>query len=117
MEGLCPCRNGGVSVGRGKLFAQTEKPVNKTLMYTKRAKLRRTNQSSDTFRSWARKFPALVSCSAIDVFSTWPQDALVSVAQNSLKSIFVVDKSDDHDSENSLSLESMWEGVGGWRRV
>jgi dynein heavy chain len=62
---------------------------------------------SDTFRSWARKFPALVSCSSIDVFSSWPQDALVSVAQNSLKSIFDVDKSDDKESENSQFLEAI----------
>ena len=62
---------------------------------------------SDTFRSWARKFPALVSCSAIDVFSSWPQDALVSVAQNSLKSIPLVDKLDDQESDGSQFLETI----------
>lgn len=30
-------------------------------------------------------FPSLVNCCAIDWFSEWPQDALLSVAVNSLK--------------------------------
>jgi hypothetical protein len=36
---------------------------------------------SNTHRRWARKlFSVLISCAAIDVLSSWPQDALVSVS-------------------------------------
>eukprot|EP00753_Platysulcus_tardus_P011842 PLAT3317.22.p1 GENE.PLAT3317.22~~PLAT3317.22.p1 ORF type:complete len:2183 (+),score=1467.98 PLAT3317.22:1402-7950(+) len=34
----------------------------------------------DTFRSRARRFPALVNCTSIDWFHAWSKDALVSVA-------------------------------------
>lgn len=32
-------------------------------------------------------FPSLVNCCTIDWFEKWPQEALLSVAQNSLKGI------------------------------
>lgn len=35
----------------------------------------------------ARKFPAIVNCTAIDWFHEWPHDALVSVSQRFLKEI------------------------------
>lgn len=38
-------------------------------------------------------FPSLVNCCTIDWFSEWPQEALLSVAMNSLK---------DHIGDNNL---------------
>ncbi|KAJ9576326.1 hypothetical protein L9F63_006826, partial [Diploptera punctata] len=38
----------------------------------------------DAFRRRCRMFPSLVNCCTIDWFEDWPQDALLSVAQNSL---------------------------------
>lgn len=40
-----------------------------------------------TFRIRARRFPALVNCTAIDVFHPWPREALVSVAQRFLDDV------------------------------
>eukprot|EP00930_Biecheleria_cincta_P085161 TRINITY_DN7456_c0_g2_i1.p1 TRINITY_DN7456_c0_g2~~TRINITY_DN7456_c0_g2_i1.p1 ORF type:complete len:2485 (-),score=519.86 TRINITY_DN7456_c0_g2_i1:101-6748(-) len=37
-----------------------------------------------TFRIRGRKFPALISCMALDVFHPWPRDALVGVAERFL---------------------------------
>ena len=37
------------------------------------------------FRVRARRFPGLVNCTSTDWFHSWPQDALVSVAQRFLK--------------------------------
>ena len=34
-----------------------------------------------TLRSRARKFPALVNCTAVDWFHAWPQEALVTVSR------------------------------------
>ncbi|VCW66676.1 unnamed protein product, partial [Gulo gulo] len=34
-----------------------------------------------TLRGRARKFPAIVNCTAIDWFHAWPQEALVSVSR------------------------------------
>lgn len=41
----------------------------------------------DAFRNRLRMFPSLVNCSTIDWFSTWPEDALKSVAANSIAEI------------------------------
>ena len=40
-----------------------------------------------TFRVRARRFPALINCTAIDVFHPWPREALVSVAQRFLEDV------------------------------
>ncbi|KAF5287317.1 hypothetical protein FQR65_LT02190 [Abscondita terminalis] len=39
----------------------------------------------DAFRRRCRMFPSLVNCCSIDWFSKWPEEALMSVAENSLK--------------------------------
>lgn len=39
----------------------------------------------DAFRRRCRMFPSLVNCCTIDWFLKWPKDALLSVAENSLK--------------------------------
>ena len=41
----------------------------------------------ESFRSRARKFPALVNCTVIDWFHPWPDDALLSVANKFLAEI------------------------------
>jgi dynein heavy chain, axonemal len=41
----------------------------------------------DAFRNRLRMFPSLVNCCTIDWFSTWPEDALRSVAANSIAEI------------------------------
>lgn len=41
----------------------------------------------ESFRSRSRKFPALVNCSVIDWFHSWPEDALLSVANKFLADI------------------------------
>nr|KAJ3421411.1 Dynein heavy chain 1, axonemal [Polyrhizophydium stewartii] len=41
----------------------------------------------DAFRNRLRMFPSLVNCCTIDWFSTWPEDALRSVAANSISEI------------------------------
>ncbi|XP_076263714.1 dynein heavy chain at 16F [Rhynchophorus ferrugineus] len=41
----------------------------------------------DAFRRRCRMFPSLVNCCTIDWFEKWPQEALLSVAQNSLKEL------------------------------
>lgn len=38
----------------------------------------------DAFRRRCRMFPSLVNCCTIDWFDKWPEEALISVAQNSL---------------------------------
>ncbi|KAF1335383.1 Dynein heavy chain, partial [Globisporangium splendens] len=49
----------------------------------------------DDFRSRARKFPALVSCTVIDWFQPWPKEALLSVGREKLKEIPDLLGSDD----------------------
>lgn len=39
------------------------------------------------YRRRCRMFPSLVNCCTIDWFEKWPQEALLSVAKNSLKDI------------------------------
>ncbi|CAH0547855.1 unnamed protein product [Brassicogethes aeneus] len=41
----------------------------------------------DAFRRRCRMFPSLVNCCTIDWFDKWPEEALVSVALNSLKNV------------------------------
>lgn len=41
----------------------------------------------ESFRSRARKFPAIVNCTVIDWFHAWPEDALLSVAAKFLADI------------------------------
>jgi dynein heavy chain len=41
----------------------------------------------ESFRSRARRFPALVNCTVIDWFHPWPEDALLSVASKFLLDI------------------------------
>jgi dynein heavy chain len=41
----------------------------------------------NAFRNRCRKFPALTSCSVIDWFHPWPQEALISVAQRFLEDV------------------------------
>lgn len=45
----------------------------------------------DSFRDRLRRFPSLVNCCAIDWFTEWPKDALVSVAHHFLSSIALSD--------------------------
>ena len=42
----------------------------------------------EAFRNRLRMFPSLVNCCTIDWFSTWPEEALRSVAANSISGIF-----------------------------
>ncbi|KAK4872624.1 hypothetical protein RN001_014653 [Aquatica leii] len=41
----------------------------------------------DAFRRRCRMFPSLVNCCSIDWFSKWPEEALLSVAENSLREL------------------------------
>jgi len=41
----------------------------------------------DGFRNRARRFPALVNCTVIDMFQPWPSDALYSVGKKFLSSV------------------------------
>ena len=41
----------------------------------------------DGFRNRARKFPALVNCTVIDMFQPWPKDALYSVGKKFLSQV------------------------------
>jgi dynein heavy chain len=41
----------------------------------------------EQFRTWCRKFPAIINCTAIDWFHAWPNEALISVAARFLKDI------------------------------
>eukprot|EP00742_Colponemidia_sp_Colp-10_P004139 GILJ01004417.1.p1 GENE.GILJ01004417.1~~GILJ01004417.1.p1 ORF type:complete len:2854 (+),score=646.67 GILJ01004417.1:919-8562(+) len=43
--------------------------------------------AGDTLRIRARKFPALINCTAIDWFHAWPRDALVDVASRFLSNV------------------------------
>ncbi|ERL87542.1 hypothetical protein D910_04933 [Dendroctonus ponderosae] len=48
----------------------------------------------DAFRRRCRMFPSLVNCCTIDWFEKWPQEALLSVAQSSLKTLGSVELCD-----------------------
>jgi dynein heavy chain len=53
----------------------------------------------DAFRNRLRMFPSLVNCCTIDWFSTWPEDALRSVAANSISEV------------NDLGSEQVVDGI------
>ncbi|XP_043248669.1 dynein axonemal heavy chain 6 [Colletes gigas] len=55
----------------------------------------------DAFRHRCRMFPSLVNCCTIDWFTKWPNDALLSVAENTLTAIVPT------DSEKLASLSSI----------
>ncbi|XP_034255936.1 dynein heavy chain 6, axonemal isoform X2 [Thrips palmi] len=63
----------------------------------------------DSFRQRCRMFPSLVNCCAIDWFSEWPQDALLSVAVNSLKEHIEEDHLDNYANICVLIHESVGE--------
>eukprot|EP00201_Polytomella_parva_P017476 CAMPEP_0175071536 /NCGR_PEP_ID=MMETSP0052_2-20121109/19298_1 /TAXON_ID=51329 ORGANISM="Polytomella parva, Strain SAG 63-3" /NCGR_SAMPLE_ID=MMETSP0052_2 /ASSEMBLY_ACC=CAM_ASM_000194 /LENGTH=4543 /DNA_ID=CAMNT_0016338719 /DNA_START=12 /DNA_END=13643 /DNA_ORIENTATION=- len=54
----------------------------------------------DKFRIRARQFPALVNCTMFDWFHSWPNEALVSVAQRFLADVPNV----DDDVRNNIAL-------------
>ena len=41
----------------------------------------------DDFRNRAKKFPALVSCTVIDWFQPWPEQALFAVGQKFMNEV------------------------------
>ena len=51
----------------------------------------------DALRLRCRNFPSLVDCCALDWYSAWPEDALISVAKNILM--------DDVNFPTSLTIE------------
>ena len=56
-----------------------------------------------TLRVRARKFPALVNCTAIDWFHEWPEDALQSVSLRFLNEIEEVPESLKDSVSNFMS--------------
>uniref|UniRef100_A0A3Q3KEU7 Dynein axonemal heavy chain 7 n=1 Tax=Monopterus albus TaxID=43700 RepID=A0A3Q3KEU7_MONAL len=47
----------------------------------------------DAFRSRLRRFPALINCCTINLFQTWPEDALQAVACRFLEDVQMTDES------------------------
>ena len=43
----------------------------------------------DDFRNRAKKFPALVNCSVINMFQPWPKEALFSVGKKFLSTVYL----------------------------
>ena len=56
----------------------------------------------NSFRNRCRKFPSLVNCCTLDWYSTWPEDALFSVAQKMLTLSF---HSNNNNNMNTNSKE------------
>ena len=54
----------------------------------------------EQFRRRLRNFPAVVNCTTIDWFQSWPEDALNSTAYNFLKTKFP----EEISNENKLNL-------------
>lgn len=48
---------------------------------------------SNTLRIRVRRFPALLSCTAVDWFHEWPQEALQSVSLQFIKDLHGIDVS------------------------
>ena len=36
---------------------------------------------NESFKTYLLNFPSLINCNTIDLYSLWPEDALISVAQ------------------------------------
>ncbi len=53
-------------------------------------------------RTRARKFPALVNCTAIDWFHPWPQHALQSVSSTFIQNISGLEVTETRDSERDM---------------
>lgn len=54
----------------------------------------------DAFRDRLRRFPSLITCTTIDWFTVWPNDALASVAQQALAELDV-----DQGLRNQLATQ------------
>ena len=57
----------------------------------------------DSLRVRCRQFPSLINCTTIDWFSTWPKEALTSVARQFLK-----DEDLGGDGESGIFFLSLW---------
>lgn len=66
-------------------------PVGDAFRYHSMPTLNVSNYTCNFFRRRCRMFPSLVNCCTIDWFTKWPEEALLSVAENSLKGIGTVD--------------------------
>jgi dynein heavy chain len=60
----------------------------------------------DAFRERLRKFPSLVTCTTIDWFSAWPQDALKNVAVEFLQDINVEEKMKEPLADMCVNMHS-----------
>ena len=63
----------------------------------------------EAFRERLRKFPSLVTCTTIDWFSAWPQDALHNVAKEFLSEVKVEEATKAPLAEICVAMHS---GVG-----
>jgi len=60
----------------------------------------------DAFRERLRKFPSLITCTTIDWFSAWPQDALKNVAVEFLQDINVDESMREPLAEMCVNMHS-----------
>ena len=60
----------------------------------------------DAFRERLRKFPSLVTCTTIDWFTAWPEDALLNVAQEFLKDVNVANELKSPLAEMCVEMHS-----------
>jgi dynein heavy chain len=60
----------------------------------------------DAFRERLRKFPSLVTCTTIDWFSAWPEDALKNVATEFLSDVNVPDEMKAPLSDMCVAMHS-----------
>lgn len=59
-----------------------------------------------TLRVRAKRFPAVVNCTAIDWFHEWPEDALVSVSSRFLEETKDIEVRRDPGSAHAMSVHS-----------